>query len=207
MKIAVIGSGAAAHAVLGVIARQRPDAEVDVYDAPAQQSAAPSVTAPESYDALYSYNKTHHGLRFPPPKSHFGEVIDSRPEMQLTHTWQRPGGLTNFWGGTCLPFDDVINMVLAAGCTTDLRNPPDISCYTVQMRDEDGAGVFRQTGLNGLRRQVAIMSFNVGKHRAATGSKHHIDHIGDGIRRQDHFLPRCNQRFNRQVNAGSAHRR
>ena len=42
MKIAVIGSGAAAHAVLGVIARQRPDAEVDVYDAPAQQSAAPT---------------------------------------------------------------------------------------------------------------------------------------------------------------------
>ncbi|MCZ6828607.1 MAG: hypothetical protein O7F73_03305 [Gammaproteobacteria bacterium] len=106
MKLAVIGSGAAAHAVLAEIRRRQPGATVDVYDAAEPESACAVPTDPEHYNAVYRTLKQREGLSFPPPKSHFGTAVDSRPQAQMENNWQRPGGLTNYWGATCLPFSD-----------------------------------------------------------------------------------------------------
>ena len=106
MKLAVVGSGAAAHAVLAEIRRLKPDAAVDVYDAPEPVEVDSPPTGPDGYDRVYRTLKQRSGLSFPPPKSHFGRVVDSRPQAQFENGWQRPGGLSNYWGATCLPYDD-----------------------------------------------------------------------------------------------------
>jgi len=106
VKIAVVGSGAAAHAVLLEIARLQPGASVHVYDAPARVDPVTTPTTADDYDTVYAELKKRSGLTFPPPKVHFGAVVDSRPATLLAGDWQRPGGLTNYWGATCLPFMD-----------------------------------------------------------------------------------------------------
>jgi hypothetical protein len=106
VKLAVIGSGAAAHAVLAEIRERAPSASVDVYDAPEPGHSVPEPSGPADYDRVYEALKRREGLSFPPPKSHFGKNVDSRPQAQILANWQRPGGLTNYWGATCLPFSD-----------------------------------------------------------------------------------------------------
>jgi choline dehydrogenase-like flavoprotein len=104
VKIAVVGSGAAAHAVLLELARLQPDALIHIYDAPAKSLPVAAPDTADDYDAVYAELKKQSGLKFPPPKVHFGRVVDSRPETLLSDNWQQPGGLTNYWGATCLPF-------------------------------------------------------------------------------------------------------
>lgn len=106
MKLAVIGSGAAAHAVLAEIRARVPAASVDVYDGQEPGNSMPEPSTPADYDRVYKSLKRREGLSFPPPKSHFGKNVDSRPQAQIEDDWQRPGGLTNYWGATCLPFSD-----------------------------------------------------------------------------------------------------
>jgi hypothetical protein len=121
VKLAVIGSGAAAHAVLAEISRRAPDASVDVYDATEPVQSVPVPTGPTDYDGVYQSLKQREGLSFPPPKSHFGKNVDSRPQAQIENGWQRPGGLTNYWGATCLPFSDGDLRVL--GLSRQLLDP------------------------------------------------------------------------------------
>ncbi len=51
---------------------------------------------------------------------------------------------------------------------------------------------------------VARMALDIGEHRAAAGEDHHIDDVGDGVRRQDHLLAGPYQRLDRQIDADAA---
>lgn len=121
MKVAVVGSGAAAHAVLLELARVQPEALVHVYDAPATSLPVAAPNSADDYDVVYAALKKQSGLKFPPPKVHFGKVVDSRPETLLRDNWQQPGGLTNYWGATCLPF--LPSELKAVGLSRELLEP------------------------------------------------------------------------------------
>ena len=121
MTIAVVGSGAAAQAVLAQIRCQQPHVAVHVYDAAEPEVGHEAPSEPDDYDTVYQRLKSQHGLKFPPPKSHFGSIVDSRPSAQIKTDWQRPGGLTKYWGATCLPYSD--DQLRALGLSRALLDP------------------------------------------------------------------------------------
>lgn len=114
MKVAIIGSGAAAVGVLRALEEWSPKSDVTVFErGPILQSNLETTDPPdrwtdEYYRTLYKYIRKKNGIQFPPPKTHFGlnpaknltsgtgKVFESRLE----------GGLTNFWGGSVFPYTD-----------------------------------------------------------------------------------------------------
>lgn len=105
MKIAVIGSGAAAAGVLAGLERWAPTgADVTVFDIGERLPGDADRSMSEMYRQLHA----EHGLAFPPPKSHFGHSLRKLPVADKPTLWksEHRGGLTNVWGGGMFPFTD-----------------------------------------------------------------------------------------------------
>ena len=67
--------------VLAGILHERPDAEVTIFDAGNHVAQEPRPENPsaewikEFYDEIYKNIRLVHGLKFPPPRTHFGDQI------------------------------------------------------------------------------------------------------------------------------------
>jgi ferredoxin len=114
MKVAVIGSGAAAAGVLAGLERYAPPGiEITLFDIGQRMIDPPRGLAEDGFtreqlSPLYRTLHAAHGLAFPPPKSHFGQsltklVVEDRPLLWKS---EHRGGLTNVWGGGMFPFTD-----------------------------------------------------------------------------------------------------
>ena len=114
MRVAVVGSGAAAVGALHALCSWCPDAEITVFDIGKELDTGPGTTkhpvewTPEGYGRLYRQTKANQGARFPPPKTQFGQslpryLVDGR---QRVFRSELLGGLTNYWGGGVLPFTE-----------------------------------------------------------------------------------------------------
>jgi len=113
-KIAVIGTGAAALGVLTALLDKKSDLEIIVYDlghkiAQASLGDNPSKERIVSfYNQVYKKIRSVSPLKFPPPKTHFGEQIARQSVGKNLSIFKSEsfGGLTNYWGATMLPFTD-----------------------------------------------------------------------------------------------------
>jgi ferredoxin len=113
MKIAVIGSGPAAFATICAIRAKTQDAQIFVFDRaeeiPQDNLPPTSNPADPNYLAtLYKGLRKSQGFTFPPPKSAFGQVPARHKINEKNRVWksQSFGGLSNWWGGSILPFTD-----------------------------------------------------------------------------------------------------
>lgn len=114
MKIAIVGSGAAAVGVLRAIEEWCADAQVTLIDkaesstGPFHPSLEPGQRGKANTRALYSHLRTTLGRKFPPPKTNFGLEPVKREVPGWGDVWdsRTKGGLTNFWGASALPFTD-----------------------------------------------------------------------------------------------------
>lgn len=114
IKVAVVGGGAAAVGVLRALEEWAPAADVTMIDHPPKPSGPfERATPPDTWtmDDLRSFHRhlrQDYGLKFPPPKTHFGVG----PADQEVEGWGRiwasreRGGLTRYWGASTLPFTD-----------------------------------------------------------------------------------------------------
>ena len=113
MKIAVIGTGAAGFGVLKAL--EPGNHEITVFDigepvpeAPVLEEVTKERIA-DYYDRIYRKIREKHSFKFPPPKTHFSEMLPRHPiagRKRTLHRSESLGGLTNYWGGTMLPFTD-----------------------------------------------------------------------------------------------------
>lgn len=114
MKVAIIGSGAAATGALAALSEWCPQADVTVFDigevptGPLETRQAPGTWSEDYYRRLYAHVREQHGLTFPPPKTHFGKslsrlAVDGKARVTESR-WR--GGLTNMWGALSLPYSD-----------------------------------------------------------------------------------------------------
>ena len=111
-RIAVIGSGATALAVLDVLVDRtdlnvsliRPDRRLSSHGA----KPAAGEPADELIAAAIGALRRELGLKFPPPKSHFGVMPERIDVKGWGKIWRSNlhGGLTQFWGGSMVPFTD-----------------------------------------------------------------------------------------------------
>ena len=106
----MIGSGATALAVLDVAAA-RPGIRVTLirpekHLQPQRVEETAAALRNDALPAMIRSLRCELGLKFPPPKTHFGNV----PESVFVRDWGRiwrsnlHGGLTQFWGGSSVPF-------------------------------------------------------------------------------------------------------
>lgn len=113
-KVAVVGSGPAGLGVLAGLLDRLPNAEVTLFDhgaAPEQPSPAADPTraaAAVQYKEIYREIWVSQKRMFPPPKTHFSRAL---PKYEIDGNGrifrsEALGGLSNYWGGTCLPFTD-----------------------------------------------------------------------------------------------------
>ena len=109
MKVAVIGSGAAAFGVLDRLMLLVPPADITLIDRGARVEKVEQQFDCWTEDRLrliYNQSKRAQGIVFPPPKISFGAL----PSMLNVEGWgsvwdsRYYGGLTNFWGLCLLPF-------------------------------------------------------------------------------------------------------
>ncbi len=108
MKIAIIGSGAAALGVLDRFSIVVPRPEITLIDRAEHVPANPPFDnwTAERLRLVYRQIRAEHGNVFPPPKTNFGKV----PKMQNVEGWGRVwdsnfyGGLTSIWGLCSVPF-------------------------------------------------------------------------------------------------------
>lgn len=110
MRIAVIGSGAAAFGVLDRLAAVSEPPEVTLVDRgePGAPAHSPDDWRPEDIRRLYRELRSTHGTTFPPPKTNFGLAPSKRKVEGWGAVWDSGhyGGLTNLWGLSCVPFTD-----------------------------------------------------------------------------------------------------
>ncbi len=112
LRCAVVGSGAAAMSVVQAVLEQDAAAEIVVFDggadlAPPLEHSEPAEQWSAAYfDALYTALRADAGLKFPPPKTHFGAMPARLPVQGWGDIWQGNalGGLTGYWGGSVLPY-------------------------------------------------------------------------------------------------------
>ena len=111
-RIAVVGSGPAAMgATLALLARFE-SARIFVVDYPPATSvqepppAANLLELRAFYDGIYAEIWRERPRAFPPPKTHFAAPIPKFPIQGGGGVFQsrEPGGLSNYWGSTSLPF-------------------------------------------------------------------------------------------------------
>src|SRR5436190_2252764 len=103
MKVAVIGSGAAAAGVLTGLERFAPaGVDVTVFDIGGKLIAAPAGLLERGHgrrelSPVYRRLRAEHGLAFPPPKSHFGQSLSKLAVEGKPLLWksEHRGGLTN----------------------------------------------------------------------------------------------------------------
>src|SRR5262245_478241 len=113
LRIAIVGSGAAAAGVLFGLARRFPDAEVVLLERrrePIENLHPPSDRPPDVdyWRRLYSLLRSQSGLTSPPRKSHFGVYCPRLSVAERGSIWEsrERGGLTNYWGGSAMVFVD-----------------------------------------------------------------------------------------------------
>ncbi len=114
LKVAVVGTGAAGFGVLKAL--ENSDADITIFDVGKPISEPPpplkrvSVSNTQAYyDRIYSEIRQAHPFKFPPPKTHFAQLLPKykiRGRKRTLHKSESVGGLTNYWGGTMLPFTD-----------------------------------------------------------------------------------------------------
>ncbi len=118
MKVAVIGSGAAAFAAISTLRARWPDCAVTVFDRDGEVAPAPMAArldgidhrdwTPDDYDRVHAAVKAQVGAKFPPPKTNYGKLVprhDSGVKRAFWHS-REPGGLTNYWSASLFPFTD-----------------------------------------------------------------------------------------------------
>jgi choline dehydrogenase-like flavoprotein len=108
-RLAVVGSGPAGLGVLTGLLDAHPSAEITLFDPGVIPEPPPfEGTVEDYYDGLYRRIWREQPRAFPPPKTHFGAAL---PRFRVAGKGrvlrsETRGGLSNFWGGTCLPFTD-----------------------------------------------------------------------------------------------------
>lgn len=112
MRIAIVGSGAASVGVLRALSRLKLKAEITLFDIgktiEKPRLEYPSIEEIRAFHNLnYSGLKKQLGFRFPPLKTVFSESLSQYKVAGRSCFFRSEhlGGLTNFWGGTMLPFD------------------------------------------------------------------------------------------------------
>ena len=110
MRVAVIGSGAAALGVLDRLAAEPCPPHITLFDRrEVEPPAQPPVSAwtPQSLRRSSATSRSSRVLQFPPPKANFGLEHTYRRVEDWGRVWDSalPGGLTNFWGLSAVPFD------------------------------------------------------------------------------------------------------
>jgi choline dehydrogenase-like flavoprotein len=113
MRVAIVGSGAAAAGALGTLVKLRPDASVVLFEAGGRPNAEPARPAKPSeqwvrefYDDVYALLSERYGRQLLPSKSLLGEMCPTQlvdGDERFFHA-ELFGGQTNFWGGCALPF-------------------------------------------------------------------------------------------------------
>lgn len=73
---------------------------------PAEPRHPDAAEMPALYDGIYEEIWRERPRAFPPPKTHFAQALPKFPIQGGGSVFrsQRPGGLSNYWGGTSLPF-------------------------------------------------------------------------------------------------------
>lgn len=113
-EIAVVGSGPAGLGLITGLLDACPQARITLFDhgsAPAIPDVPADltqVTAEIEYEAIYKQIWASQKRVFPPPKTHFSRSL-AKYEVEGKGRIFRSealGGLSNYWGGTCLPFTD-----------------------------------------------------------------------------------------------------
>lgn len=118
MKVAVIGSGAAAFAAISTLHERHPDCDITVFDRDGEVAAAPVASrlgdvdhrdwTADDFDQVHAAVKAQVGTKFPPPKTNYGKLVprhDSDVKRAFWHS-REPGGLTNYWSASLFPFTD-----------------------------------------------------------------------------------------------------
>lgn len=112
MKVAVVGTGAAGLGVLSTLAKHE-TLEIIIFEVSNYANVLPkSIQSEKEIDLFYSdvYRRirTTCKFKFPPPKTHFGNKIPKYKVegKEKIFKSESMGGLTNYWGGTALPFTD-----------------------------------------------------------------------------------------------------
>jgi len=93
---------------------KKSDLEITVYDLGHKITQASLDDNPSKerivsfYDQVYKKIRSVSSLKFPPPKTHFGEQIARQSVGRNLSIFKSEslGGLTNYWGATMLPFTD-----------------------------------------------------------------------------------------------------
>jgi len=113
LRIAVVGSGAAAAGVLLAIARRFPHSYVVLVERQREAIRLDKPPAdhrpdPAFWQHFYVSLRSQNGLTFPPPKTHFGVSCPRLPVENRGFVWEsrERGGLTNYWGGMAAVFTD-----------------------------------------------------------------------------------------------------
>ena len=109
MKVAVIGTGAAALGVLDRLSLLKPSPEITLIDRGGVTEPVEPLFERWTEDRLrlfYDRLKKVHGNVFPPPKTSFGSAPKTRKVEDWGSVWDSSsyGGLTNVWGLSLLPF-------------------------------------------------------------------------------------------------------
>lgn len=108
-RIAVIGSGAAATAALCGLVDSHQDFEVTIFDGSfrSPMGSIVEIKGPGArkrfYDGIYRHLRQL-PRAFPPPKTQFGRSLPRHRGQPRLYDNKVIGGLTNYWGGTLLPF-------------------------------------------------------------------------------------------------------
>jgi len=113
-KVAVVGTGVASLGILTALLDKKSDLEIIVYDLDRKIAQASLDDNPSKerivsfYDQVYKKIRSTSPLKFPPPKTHFGEQIARQSVGKNLSIFKSEsfGGLTNYWGATMLPFTD-----------------------------------------------------------------------------------------------------
>ena len=110
-RVVLIGSGATALAVLNTLANRngihvtlvRPPREL-----PSASGVGSGLPIAHSVEASIAELRSELGLKFPPPKSHFGMMPETLHVQGWGNIWRSNlhGGLTQFWGGSMVPFTE-----------------------------------------------------------------------------------------------------
>ncbi len=114
LKIAIVGTGAATVGALRALEESDTHVEVVVFNhgpvpvGPFETRLQPERRTNSYYANQYKYLRKHYGFKFPPPKTHFGINAPQYDVLNWGKIWKscNKGGLTNFWGGSVLPFTD-----------------------------------------------------------------------------------------------------
>ena len=112
LSCAVVGSGAAAVSVIQAISEARPSSDITVFErgdalkSPLETDVPGDAWSPDYFAELYRAVRGNFGFTFPPPKSYFGLARECQPVVGWGDVWKSNtiGGLTNFWGGSTLPY-------------------------------------------------------------------------------------------------------